>query len=98
LHASRIRAANAALVVGRQIDAVDEFFTPDYAGHGTARDMTGPAAVRRFVAMLREAFSEPEVDVEILMSGTQTGAFMGFPPTDRRTVTPGIIRRSVVCR
>jgi predicted ester cyclase len=97
-HASKIRAANAALVVGKQLDAVDAFFAPEYVGHGTARDLTGPAAVRRFVAMLHEAFSELEVDVEILvesgdrvawqrtLSGRQNGTFMGFPPTNRRIV------------
>lgn len=95
-HASTIRAANDALVAGRRLDAVEEFFAPAYVAHGTGRDLTGgPGAVRRFVGMLHEAFSNLEVDVQILVEsgdrvawqrtlrGTQSGSFMGFPATDR---------------
>jgi predicted ester cyclase len=98
-HASKIKAATAAIVAGRQLDAVDEFFAPEYVVHGTDRDLAGGAAwVRRFVGMLHEAFSDLEAEVEILvesgdrvawqrtLSGTQNGPFMGFPPSNRRVV------------
>jgi predicted ester cyclase len=98
-HAARIKAATAAIVAGGQLDAVDEFFTPEYVAHVTDRDLAGgPAWVRRFVGMLHEAFSDLEVEVEILLesgdrvawqrtlSGTQSGPFMGFPPSHRRIV------------
>jgi predicted ester cyclase len=98
-HASKIKAASAAIVDGRQLDAVDEFFAPEYVAHGTDRDVArGPAWVRRFVGMLHEAFPDLEAEVEILvesgdrvawqrtLSGTQKGPFMGFPPSNRRIV------------
>ena len=98
-HASRIEAANAALIVNGRLDAADEFFTPDYVVHVTGRDLSGgPAFVRQFVRTLHDAFSDLEVEVEILaesddrvawqrtVSGTQTGPFRGFPPANRRIV------------
>jgi len=97
--ASRIRTANAVVLVRGQLDAADEFFAPDYVAHATDRDLrTGPAAVRGFVGTLRRAFPDIEADVEILVEsddriawqrtvrGTQSGAFMGFPPSNRRVV------------
>jgi len=97
--ASRIIEANAALLVRGDLDAADEFFTAAYVAHTTARDLTGgPAGVRRFVGALRKAFSDLEVEVDILveagdrvawqrtMRGTQVGAFQGFPATNRGIV------------
>lgn len=98
-HASTIEAANAALIASGDLEQADAFFTPEYVGHTTERDLTGgPAGVRQFVSMLLEAFSELRVDVEILVEsgdrvawqrtvrGTQTGPFMGFPATNRPVV------------
>ena len=95
--ASTIETANAVLLVDRRLDATDAYFTPDYVAHGTDGDLSGgPAAVRRYVGMLHAAFPDLEVDVEILVEahdrvawhrtvrGTQSGAFMGFPATNRR--------------
>ncbi len=48
--AASILAANAALVGGRQLDAVAGFVTPDYVAHATRHDLKGHAAIRRFVA------------------------------------------------
>ena len=46
--ASRIQAANSALVVNGNLDAVGEFFTPDYVAHLTDEDLTGGhGAIRR---------------------------------------------------
>jgi hypothetical protein len=38
--ASRIEAANSALMVDGNIDAVGEFFTPDYVAHLTDQEMS----------------------------------------------------------
>lgn len=95
---AQIKAANATILAGGQLDAVDDFFEPGYVAHGTDRGLTGPAAVRRFVSMVRDAFPDLEVEVEILvesgdrvawqrrLKGTQEGAFLGFPATKRRVV------------
>ena len=39
--ASKIEAANSALMANGQVDAIGEFFTPDYVAHLTDQDMTG---------------------------------------------------------
>lgn len=98
-HVSRIDAANAELIVKGRLDAAEEFFTQDYVAHVTDRKLTGgPAFVREFVTMLHDAFSDLEVEVEILVdsgdrvawqrtiTGTHTGAFRGFPASGRRVV------------
>lgn len=97
--ASRIQAANAELLANGNLDAVEEFFTPDYVAHLTERDLKGgPGAIRGFGAMLHSAFPDLEVEVEILveaddrvawqrtLTGTHGGDFMGFPASGRRIV------------
>jgi steroid delta-isomerase-like uncharacterized protein len=96
--ASRIEAANVALIVDGNLDWVGEFFAPDYVGHGTHRDMTGHGAVRRFVSTLRRAFPDLEVELEILaqardrvawqrkLRATHKGNYQGFPATGRSLV------------
>jgi predicted ester cyclase len=97
--ASRIRRANAGVLVEGRLEAADEFFAPGYVAHATDRDLAGgPAAVRGYVATLRQAFPDLGAAVEILVesgdriawqrtvSGTQSGAFLGFPPSNRRVV------------
>lgn len=98
-HAATIRAANEAVLTRGQLDAADRFFTSDYVVHVTGRDVaSGPDFVRQFVGMLRRAFSDLEVEVEILVEsgdrvawqrtirGTHTGPFQGFPATHVRVV------------
>ena len=54
--ASRIEAANSALMVDGNVDAVDEFFTPDYVAHLTDQEMTGGHdAIRSVIGMYRRA-------------------------------------------
>ncbi len=92
--ASRIRDANAALLAQGELDAVGDYFTPDYVAHLTDEDLTGGhAAVRKFLGQLRRAFADLQVDVEILVEGpdrvawqrtiraTHRGSFQGFPAT-----------------
>lgn len=94
-----IKAANATLLVRGDADGVGEFFTPDYVAHVTGRDLTGGHAwVGRYVGMVRRAFPDVEVEVEILLvgkdrvawqrtlRGRHRGDFMGFPATGRKVV------------
>jgi len=93
-----IEAANAALLVDGDLDAIGEFFAPDYAGHLTDRDIEGHAAIRRFLVALRRALPDLEVEVEILLRGenrvawqrrlrgAHTGDYAGFPATGRTIV------------
>ena len=97
--ASRIEAANRALMANGDLDAVVAFFTADYVAHLTDHDMTGGhAAIRRVLRLYRRAFPDLRVSVEILVESkdrvawqrtiraTHCGAFRGFPPTGRRLV------------
>jgi hypothetical protein len=57
--AAMIEAANRALLIAREDASVEEYFAPEFVAHGTQRDLTGgPAAVRRFLAMLHDVFSD----------------------------------------
>jgi steroid delta-isomerase-like uncharacterized protein len=96
--ASKIEAANSVLLANGNVDAVGEFFTPDYVAHATDKDMAGHGAIRRFVGLYRRAFPDLQVEVEILVKAkdrvawqrtiraTHKGDFKGFPPTGRRIV------------
>ena len=96
--ASRIRAANTALLADGKPDAVGEFFTPDYVAHLTDSDMKGHDAIRRWLGRLQRAFPDLRVEVEILLKsenrvawqrtlrGTHEGDFMGFPASGARIV------------
>lgn len=81
------------------LDAIAEFFTPDYVAHLTDEDLTGGhAAIRRVVGMYRRAFKDLQVEVEILVKAkdrvawqrtlraTHKGDFKGFPATGRPIV------------
>ena len=96
---SKIRAANSALITEGKLDAIGDFFTPDYVAHLTDRDTHGgDDVVDKFLGMLRSAFPDLQVEVEILVEGpdrvawqrtlrgAQKGAFMGFPASGRPIV------------
>jgi steroid delta-isomerase-like uncharacterized protein len=96
--ASKIEAANSALLVDGNVDAVGEFFTPDYVAHGTDKGMAGHGAIQRFVSTYRRAFPDLQVAVEVLartkdrvawqrtLRATHKGDYKGFPATGRRIV------------
>jgi steroid delta-isomerase-like uncharacterized protein len=97
--ASQIEAANAALIVNGDLDAIGEFFAPDYVSHLTDQDMTGGHdAIRRFLDAYRRAFRDLHVDVAILVEAKDRvawqrtlraihhGDFKGFPATGRPIV------------
>ena len=67
--ASKIQAANWALIGNGNLDAIGEFFAPDYVGHLTDRDMEGHDAIRGFLGMLQSAFPDLQIEVEILVEG-----------------------------
>ena len=98
-HASRIEAANSALIVNGDLGAIGEFFSPDYVAHLTDQDMTGGHdVVRRIVSTYRRAFRDVQIEVEILVKAkdrvawqrtlraTHKGNFKGFPATGRPIV------------
>ncbi len=97
--ASKIQAANSALIDMGNLDAIGDFFTPDYVAHLTDQDMTGGHdAIRKILDMYRRAFPDLQVKVEILVEGkdrvawqrtlraTHQGDFKGFPATGRPIV------------
>jgi hypothetical protein len=97
--ASKIEAANSALITNGNLDAVGEFFASDYVAHLTDQDMTGGhAAIREVVDIYRRAFSNLQVEVEVLVEAkdrvawqrtvraTHKGNFKGFPATGRPIV------------
>ena len=68
--ALRITEANAGILVDGNIDAIPEFFAPDYVAHVTKDDMTGGHdAIRRMVQRWRRAFLDLSAEVEILIEG-----------------------------
>jgi steroid delta-isomerase-like uncharacterized protein len=97
--ASKIEAANTALITNGNVEAIGEFFTPDYVAHLTDQDLTGGhGAIRKVLGMYRRAFTDLRVEVEILVEakdrvawqrtlrGTHKGSFKGFPATGRPIV------------
>lgn len=97
--ASRIHAAHTALIAQGNLDAVGEFFAPDYVAHLTDQDMAGGhEAIRRFLGILRHGFPDLQFEVGILVEGkdrvawqrtlrgTHQDEVMGFPATGRRIV------------
>ena len=66
--ASSIEAANSTLVAGGKLEAVGEFFTPDYVAHTTGQDASlGHDGVRSVLGLYRRAFPDLRVEVEILV-------------------------------
>ncbi len=95
--AARIHRANTVLLAHSNLEAVSEFFTSDYVAHFTGQDSpAGHRAVQNVLRAVHSAFSHVKVDVLILlegedriawqrtMTGTQTGAFKGFPATGQQ--------------
>lgn len=90
--ASKIQAANSAIIANGDLEMIGEFFTQDYVAHATDQDMRGHDAIRKFVGMVRRAFPDLEVAVEILVEGkgrvawqrtlrgVQQGTSWGSPP------------------
>ncbi len=97
--ASRIHEAHATLVTDGKLDAVGEFFAPDYLAHLTDRDLKGGYHwISGFLEKLRRVFPDLEFEVEILVEGmdwvawqrtlrgTHQGDYLGFPASGRTVV------------
>ena len=98
-HGQTILAANQALFVDGDLDAVERHFDPTYHVHLTDRDLAGGHdLVRKGVGMVRRAFPELAVEVEVLVEAgdrvawqrtlrcVQRGPYAGFPASDREVV------------
>jgi steroid delta-isomerase-like uncharacterized protein len=83
--------------------ALDGLYAPDVVGHGGPPGIPeGLAGVKQFIAMLRAAFPDARTAVEDLVAegdrvatrwtgtGTNSGSFMGLPPSGKRTTVTGI--------
>lgn len=97
--ATKIKAANSTLMADGNLEKVGEFFAPDYVAHVTDEDLPlGHGGLRKFIAMVRSAFPDLRVEVEILVEGTDRvawlktlrgthqGAFKGFPASGQPMV------------
>jgi predicted ester cyclase len=96
--ASRIQAANAALVEQEDLAAIGDYFARDYVAHGTGKDFKGHRFIRQHLGELRRAFPKLRIDVEVLLEGgdrvawqrtwrgKQVGAYQGFPATGKTIV------------
>jgi predicted ester cyclase len=95
-NAALIRAATCQLFEAGDVQAVSEFFDPDYTVHLTGQDLAGGhKLIQGAVGLIRQAFPDLRVEVEVLMEGndriawqrtlrgTQQGAYKGFPASGR---------------
>ena len=94
-----LRRVYQDVLIGRDIDAVDELFEPDAVFHSTALPegpTRGRGEYKQFIRDFHAAFTDVEVDIldavaegdlvvfRALVTGTQTGSFKGIPATGRR--------------
>ena len=78
-----------------QLDVVDELVSDDFVVHFSSEDFHGPAAMKQYVASLREAFPDLHLTIEDQIAdgdrvvtrwtarGTHLGNFQGIPPTGK---------------
>ena len=90
--ASKIKEANNALFTKGDLDAVGEFFSPDYKVHLTGRVAKGGhSIVKEIIGSLRRSFPDINVEIDILLEseervawqrtlrGTHVEKFKSFP-------------------
>jgi steroid delta-isomerase-like uncharacterized protein len=91
------------VITGRDLDAIDEHYAPDYVHHGAeGAELRGVQAARDFAATILAASSDRVAVVEQQVAqgdlvvtrftsrGTHTGTFRGVEPTGKEWVTEGI--------
>lgn len=108
-HAARDQILNASYTLFRdgQVDAISQYFAPDYVVHIADQDIPGGTSlVRSVVDLYRGAFPDLSIEVRFFldssdtvswqrtMRATHTGPFKGFPGTGQ----PIIWREMVVSR
>lgn len=104
---SKIKKANATLLERGEVDAIADYFSPDYIVHTTDNTLEGGhALIRQVVSMYQKAFGDIATTVDILaeqddrvawqrtIRATHKGAYKGFPATNR----PMVWREMVVSR
>ena len=81
--------------IGRNPDAIDALYTPDWAGHFAGVELPDPATHKRVAAMFNAAFPDARYDVEQLFAegdrvgslvtirATHQGEFRGLAATGR---------------
>ena len=89
----------------KNLVAIDDFIAPNFVNHSAAQlGMTGGDLehVKQFVSMVMQVFPDLHYTVEDLVaegdkvvarltiSGTQQGAFMGIPPTNKHATISDI--------
>ena len=97
--AAKVKAANAALFVDGNLEAVGNFFTADYTVHFNEKDTAkGLKVIHPALGLIKGAFPKLRVKVEILVEsehriawmrtlrGMQTGSYKGFPASHRQIV------------
>ena len=84
------------------LNAADELFAIDYVYHG-APEIRGPEGIKQHVAALRASFPDAHLSLDDMIAegdkvvsrwtagGTQTGEFMGIPPSGKQVKFTGII-------
>lgn len=101
---SKILAANTTLIAQGNLDAIGDFFSPEYVAHVTGQDMAlGHADIRKVLTLNQRAFPDLTVEVEILVAtkdrvawqrtlrGEQQGAYKGFPASGRAIVWRDVV-------
>ncbi|MGB8643595.1 MAG: ester cyclase [Anaerolineae bacterium] len=82
----------------------DQFYTTDYVQHDAGQPpLQGREALKQYVGMFLTGFPDLHFSTDELIAegdrvvwrftstATQTGPFMGIPPTGKRGVVPGIV-------
>jgi steroid delta-isomerase-like uncharacterized protein len=96
------RRAWEEIVNQKNLDAIDEIFTPDCLWHQPDQDLQGPEAAKEFVGMYLSAFPDTRVSVEdmiaegdrvvtrVRLRGTHQAELMGIAPTERQIEVKGV--------
>jgi len=83
-------------------DAIDEFYTDDFTGHGFGGDEGDLDGYKEFYDLITSAFSDIQFEMDVLFSdddlagatwhatATHDGPFMGFEPTKKESTINGI--------
>lgn len=96
-NADVLQRANGAVAAGNDFDDICVFFSSDYQAHVTGKSLSGGhSVVNGFLKGIRAAFSNVEINIEILMEdgdrvawkrtsvATQSGPYKGFPPSHKK--------------
>ncbi len=87
---------------GGNFDVVDELIADDFVGHQPPLENHGPAGVKRYFAMLREAFPDIHFTIEDQIAendrvvtrwtarATHLGTYQGIPATGKPGIVTGI--------